>query len=223
MSDHNGHFVQTRRTFLWSVPAALVGMAAISDPAFSADDAGIYDPSIPKDWTFVRFVSKGRAADLTAQIDDKSIAFIDNAMSQYMARAPGRYSLTVNGKSEELAIEPSQFLTIILDATAEKSVIINDKFTADPAKCSLALYNITEEPLSLTALAKRTPVLENVASLSGASRAVNAVSIDLNVEASGAILKSFPKTLLRRRSVTSIFVFSEKPDDILLTLAAAKI
>ncbi|OJF91667.1 hypothetical protein AX760_23160 [Pararhizobium antarcticum] len=194
----------------------------LSPAAFSSDDGGIYDPSIPREWTFVRFVSKGRAADLTAQIDDKVISFVDNAVSQYMARAPGLYSLTVNGKSEELAIEPSQFLTIVLDPSSAKSVIIHDNFTQDPAKCSLALYNITKQPLSLTALAKRTPVLENVASLSGASRAVNAVSIDLNVEASGEILKSFRKTLLRRRSVTSIFVFSEKPDDILLTLAAAK-
>lgn len=223
MSRPRTDLIAERRTLLKLIPAGVLGLMLAPSIALSGDDAGIYDPSVPKDWTFVRFVAKGRSADITAQIDDKPITFVDNAVSQYMARAPGSYTLTVNGKGTAFPIEPSQFLTIVLDAATGQSVIIKDMFTADPAKCSLALYNITDQPLSLTALTKRTSVLENVAPLSGASRAVNAVSIDLNVEADGTILKSFSKTLLRRRSVTSIFAFSNQPDDILLTSAAAKI
>ncbi|MFK0384041.1 alginate O-acetyltransferase AlgF [Agrobacterium sp. NPDC090273] len=215
-------FNADRRRFIHLV-AAVSGTLAVSPSAFAAgDDAGIYDADIPKDWSFVRIAASDPAAVATATIGEKPFKVSASGISDYVARAPGDYTLLVKGQSMALPVGQGQYLTILSGAGGKEPVVVADAFTADPAKCALALYNLTDAPVSLTALAKRSPVIKAVSPMSGISLEVNAVAIDLNVEIAGAIAKTFEKTTLKRRSVTSIFVLGSGPNDIVLTSVAAK-
>jgi len=211
----------SKRAFL-QCAAGLALAAASPTVAFATDDAGIYDPSVPKDWSFIRIALKGITPDTPVKIGDKVLALKERGVSEYIARAPGNYTVEIGGRSSTLTLGQAQYMTVLASDDGVPPVVVLDEFTNDPAKCALALYNLTGETLSLTALEKRAPVLSAVAPMTGISREVNAVSIDLNVEIGNNIIKTFAKTVLKRRSVTSIFAFTPNPDDIVLTLAGAK-
>lgn len=211
-----------RRRFL-HLSAAACSVMATGLPVLAADDdAGIYDADVPKDWSFIRIAASDPAAVATATIGEKPFKVSADGVSEYVARAPGDYTLLVKGQSTRLPVGQGQYLTILADAGGKEPVVVADAFTADPAKCALALYNLSDALVSLTALAKRSPVIKAVAPMSGVSLEVNAVAIDLNVEIAGTIIRTFEKTTLKRRSVTSIFVLGNGPDEVVLTSVSAK-
>jgi hypothetical protein len=215
-------FKINRRRFVRLV-TAFAGVMAANQSVFAAgDDAGIYDADVPKDWSFIRIAATDPSAVATATIGEKPFKISAGGISDYVARAPGDYTLLVKGQSTPLSVGQGQYLTVLAGANTKEPVVVADVFTSDPAKCALALYNLTTMPVSLTALAKRSPVIKAVAPMSGVSIEVNAVAIDLNVEISGAIARTFEKTTLKRRSVTSIFVLGSGPNDIVLTSVSAK-
>lgn len=211
-----------RRRFVRLVTAFASLVAANHSALAAGDDAGIYDADVPKDWSFIRIAATDPSAAATATIGEKPFKISAGGISDYIARAPGNYTLLVKGQSTPLSVGQGQYLTILTGENTTEPVVVADVFTSDPAKCALALYNLTTMPVSLTALAKRSPVIKAVAPMSGVSLAVNAVAIDLNVEISEAIVRTFEKTTLKRRSVTSIFVLGSGPDDIVLTSVSAK-
>jgi hypothetical protein len=188
---------------LSSLALSLAGIAA-----HAADDSGIYPPGVPADSAFVRVVDLSGAGGAEAQIDNLSVPIGANASTTYQVLTPGKHTITLGSQSIDLEAEPSSAYTIALDTTGARAAAINkDLMANDPAKATIALYNYTDEPITLTALAKEVPVFEAVAPGAAGQREMNPVGVDLKVKAAAAVVEEFPGFAIQPRSLVSFFVF----------------
>lgn len=187
---------------------ALLVLALGSLGARAADDAGIYPPGVPPDSAFVRIVDLSGASGAQAQIDNLPVPIGANASTTYQVVTPGLHTVTLGSQSTDLTAEPSSAYTIALDATgARPATTSKDMMANDPAKATIALYNYTDTPIALTALAKDVPVFEAVAPGTAGQRQMNPVGVDLKVKSGADVVQAFPSFAIQPRSLVSFFVF----------------
>lgn len=190
-----------------SLPAiAIFALGGVS--AWAADDSGIYPPGVAPDAAFVRVVDVSGAAGAQAQVDNLPVPVGANATTPYQVITPGQHVVGLGSQSADLTAEASSAYTIALDASGTLTAIISkDLMADDPAKATIALYNYTDQPITLTALAKEVPVFEAVAPGTAGQRQMNPVSVDLKVKAGTVVVEEFPAFAMQPRSLVSFFVF----------------
>jgi len=194
-----------------AVLAVLLGIVVLlfaSLAVRAADDSGIYPPGVPADSAFVRVVDLSGAGGAQALVDNLPVPVGANASTTYQVITPGKHTIALGAQSIDLEAEPSSAYTIALDTTGAHAAAINkDLMANDPAKATIALYNYTDEPITLTALAKEVPVFEAVAPGAAGQREMNPVGVDLKVKAAAAVVEAFPGFAIQPRSLVSFFVF----------------
>jgi len=174
----------------------------------AADDAGIYPPGVPPDSAFVRVVDLSGAAGAQAQIDGLPVSIGPNAATAYQVVTPGPHKVTLGSQTVDLAADPSSAYTVALDATGGHPATTNkDMMANDPAKATIALYNYSDQPVALTALAKDVPVFDPIAPGAAGQRQMNPVGVDLKVKSGSTVVQAFPGFAIQPRSLVSFFVF----------------
>jgi hypothetical protein len=174
----------------------------------AADDSGIYPPGVPADSAFVRIVDVSGAEGAQAQIDNLPVPVGVSASTTYQVVTPGKHTITLGSQSTDITAEPSTAYTIGMDATGAHAVAINkDLMANDPAKATIALYNYSDQAITLTALAKEVPVFDPIAPGAAGQRAMNPVGVDLKVKSDTGVVQEFPGFAIQPRSLVSFFVF----------------
>ena len=187
----------------------LTFLAALLIPfsAFAAGEEALYAPVPPADSAFVRAVNLTDVAKTAIQIDGSSFAVGDNAqVSNYAVIKQGDHSLSVGDKKQPITIEAKQYYTIVV-AKDGAAKVMKDGLIEDPSKAMLYFYNLSDSSAgALSVPSHKATVFEKIAAGESASRAINAVSVDLTVKAGEADVATLEKVELKRQAGTSVFL-----------------
>lgn len=185
---------------------AFLALLFIPFSAFAAGEESLYAPVPPADSAFVRAVnlSDSKAAVL---LDGVSFPSGENSqVSNYAVIKQGDRSLSAGDKKESVKVEAKQYYTIAVmqDGTFK---VMKDALIEDPSKAMLYFYNLSDAATaSLSVPSHKATVFEKVAAADSASRAINAVSVDLAVKAGDSDVKTLEKVELTRQSGSSVFL-----------------
>lgn len=185
---------------------AFLALLLVPFSAFAAGEESLYAPVPPADSAFVRTVNLSDAKTAVL-LDGVAFPAGENAqVSNYSVIKQGERSLSVGDKKQPVTIEAKQYYTIAItqDGTAK---IIKDALIEDPSKAMLYFYNLSSSAnASLAVPSHKATVFEKVAATDSASRAINAVSVDLAVKAGETDVSTLEKVELTRQAGTSVFL-----------------
>ncbi|KKC33952.1 alginate O-acetyltransferase AlgF [Devosia psychrophila] len=188
----------------------LLALGFVSVAARADDDAAIYGPDIPADAAFVRVIDALGTPDLAVTVDGTAASTGLSGATGYTVVTSGEIEIT---SGENVAVVPVTAGTVYSIAVSGVAgavpTVFEDAIAEDPSKATIALYNLSGEPVSIAALAERVTVIEPVAAEASALRAVNAVVIDLYLEGSAATIENFPQFALQAKTIASFFVFGD--------------
>lgn len=176
-------------------------------PAHSADDA-LYDPVPPPDAAYVRIIDARCGGQYEAAIGGRPLLISDAGISAYVVMTKGKLNISIPKVLDlPTEVDGSKYYSIILNRETKSLSIIEDQNDANPDKGKVYLYNLAgNKSASLVAPKLNATIIGNVASGSVGYRAVNAVTVDVEVKLDDKIVGSFPQTTFRRRSGDSFVV-----------------
>jgi hypothetical protein len=181
--------------------------------AAAQEDQALYDPEPPEHFAFVRIIDRDGGGAGSIGFASGHFELSVDGVSDYVGVPAGEHELTYAGQSWPVEIASGDYITVVVSGqSAEPPSTLVDPPLDDPAKCGLYLYNFTDEPVSLAAPDLNAAVLENVQPGGSAFRAVNAVTVDLEVRAGNTAPARFEETPLQRRTAISFFVFGDAQD-----------
>ncbi len=186
---------------------ALLAFLFIIPATVQADEAALYAPAPPADAAFVRVINVTDSQELNISIGAVTPPFTDEKrVSDYAVVKQGEHTVTLDGSTESLTLEASNYYSVAVTSDKEL-VLIKDIFVEDPTKAALYFYNFTSAPASLVSPSYGATLFEKVESNTGTSRDINAVSFDLAIkDESDETLATLDKVELKRRQGTSIII-----------------
>jgi len=187
---------------MWIATAFLLCLA----PATIVARDGLYAPSVPDDAALVRVVNL-QSSSPSPRIDAGPVRFSPVAaggITPYRPVPPGVYLIGGRAAGITFSPQPATFVTIaVLPGGALE--LIEDTPHRDPARAQLVLVNRTDASATLLSLDPPATIIADVPGGSAGVRAVNALTVELAVEADGTVVFSRPLTLVRGESYT-VFV-----------------
>jgi hypothetical protein len=172
--------------------ALIVSILGWVVPALPAQD-GLYAPSVPSDAALVR-VANLHGTDASPRLDMGPVRFAPvgaGEVTPYRPTPPGIYIIGGRASGVEFFPEPGGFYSIVVDPAGEL-VVVRDEAHRDPARAQIVLFNFSGETVDLASIEPPAAIFGSVPSGSARSVAVNAIAVDLAVEAGG-------EELLRQR------------------------
>lgn len=198
---------------VWIITGILLPM--VSSEVAAQD--GLYAPSVPEDAALVRVVNL-QSSSPSPRIDTGPVRFPPvsaGEITPYRPVPPGVYIIGGRAAGITFSPKPATFVTIAVlpDGTLE---LIEDTPHRDPARAQLVLVNRGDTPATLLSRDPAATIIADVPDGNEGVRAVNALAIELAVEAGGDVVFSQPLTLARGESYT-VFV---TPDGAVLHTAS---
>lgn len=177
--------------------------------AMAADDEALYDPAPPPDSAFVRVIDARGEGNFQATIGDASVTVPETGVSAYVVVPAGTQDIALSSDAGQLSFDSGKYYTVaFFVGGAATPVLLEDAILTNPAKSGVYVYNFSDVPgVTLFAPEPNVAVVEGVAPGASAFRAVNAVTVDLEITAGEETLASFAQHALKRRSATSFVVF----------------
>jgi hypothetical protein len=163
--------------------ALVVSMFGWASSSLPAQD-GLYAPSVPTDAALVR-VANLRDSELSPRLDMGPVRFSSlpaGEVTPYRPTPPGVYIIGGRAAGVEFFPEPGAFYTIIVDPDGAL-VVVRDEAHRDPARAQIVLFNFSGEPADLVSIEPEAPIFRAVPAGGARSIAVNAIAVDLAVEA----------------------------------------
>jgi len=183
-------------------------------PAAAQEDQELYDPEPPENFAFVRIIDRDGNGGASTSFASGHFELGEDRVSDYVGVPAGEHELSYAGGSWPLEIAAGDYVTIVAasgEPGGPPSVLV-DQPLDDPARCGIYLYNFTNQPVSLFAPGLDAAVIEDVEPGRSGFRAVNAVTVDLEVRAGGEAVGKFEQTSLQRRTAISFVVFGDAGD-----------
>lgn len=191
------------KLYVWMMLAAL----SVA-PVQAGDDAAIYGPDLPSNAAFVRIIDVLGEAEVPVSVEGAPLTTGVAGATGYEVVTSGNLTIASGSNQAVVSVVAGHVYSIALsNVSGAQPTVFEDVISEDPSKSMIALYNLSQEPVSVAALAERVPVLEITAAGGSAIRAVNSVVIDLYVEGSTTTIQAFPQFALQPKTIASFFVF----------------
>lgn len=187
----------------------LATFVAFINPAQAADDTALYDPAPPADSAFVRIINaSGATADVT--VGGASYSGVTApGISSYRIIPQGEQEVKAGDFSKKLTITAGKYYSLALTEKDGKKDLasIEDAIIKNPAKAMIYFYNLSDAPTSaLHAVKQKADIIADIKPGTSGSREVNALTIDVAVNAEGKEIKGFPGVELKRRTGVSFLL-----------------
>lgn len=187
----------------------LATFVAFVNPAQAADDTALYDPAPPADSAFVRIIN-ATGATVDATVGGASYSGVTApGISSYRIIPQGEQEVKIGDFSEKLNIAAGKYYSLALTEKDGKKELtpLDDAIIKNPAKAMVYFYNLSDAPTSsLHAVKQKADIIADVKPGTSGSREVNALTIDVGVNAEGKEIKSFPGVELKRRTGVSFLL-----------------
>ena len=175
----------------------------------TASDQELYDPAPPADSAFVRLINiTSEPVSATAG----AISFNDvpaGSISAYQILKAGEYPLNVGEASHDVTVESGHYYSLAL--SAEGVTPLKDALMENPAMATVYFYNLSAAPkASLRAPGFNTDIIADLEAGKHAHKEMNALELDIAVQAGDITVETFEKVALKRRTGYSFLVTGEQ-------------
>lgn len=193
---------------LHSPSAFLLLALALLAPAAKAQDGQLYaDPADPNA-SFVRVLAPGESV---AVVNGTTFSGLTDGMTPFVMMQAGTATAQVGTIQSTAEIAPATFQTFLLGNDGQLH-LLPDQIVNSPARADLVFYNLTDLPLvDLFVPSAKTMALTGVApNASGQVTLKAPLTLDVEVQAAGAVLASLPAIEMRRRGGVSVVISGTK-------------
>ncbi|MFC4455922.1 alginate O-acetyltransferase AlgF [Deinococcus sonorensis] len=175
-----------------------------SGTASAQDTTSLYAPAPPPNSAFVRLIN-ATATAASGTIGSSAVTAAKAGVGTYQIIPQGAVSVHVGSVTQQVNVSAGKFYSLVW--TGKTFRLMDDPNADNRAKALLVVYNLSSTPLIDLATADgKTRVLEGVAPMTSANRAVNGITVDLAVFNQNKALATFKKTQLERGSAYAIVV-----------------
>lgn len=172
-------------------------------------DVGLYAPAPPAGSAFVRVVNAGGAA-VSGKVGKYATGSVATGKaSPYWAVPGGAVSISLGQTTQSIQAASGGFVTVVAGLPGKTELVpMVDTVSANRAKASIVLYNLSSKPGVDLATADGTIALfTDVAPGTETMREVNALSVAFAVNGPDAPVTTFPSVTLERGFAYSVIVY----------------
>jgi alginate O-acetyltransferase complex protein AlgF len=172
-------------------------------------DISLYAAAPPPGSAFVRVINASGASVSSKVGQYNTGAVATGGASPYFAVPGGDVAITSGKSSQTVQAAAGAFVSLVVGMPGKSGFVpLTDTVSANRAKASILLYNLTTSPtIDLATADGKAVVFTDVPAGTEVMREVNALSVEFTVQGPTEPVATFPLATLARGSAYSVIVY----------------